>query len=66
VGAHKEVPLGAIAHFPKRGIMKELELKNLYEEKRKANDNSLSFVASHADCIMRGTSIQYGYVGGIK
>jgi hypothetical protein len=47
-------------------MMKELELKNLYEEKRKANDNSLLVVASHADCIMRGTSIQYGYVGGMK
>jgi hypothetical protein len=46
--------------------MAELELKNLYEEKRKANDNSLLFVASHADCIMRGTSIQYGYAGDAK
>ncbi|GEM_PF-4498044 len=46
--------------------MKEVALKNLYEEKRKANDNSLSFVASYADCMMQGTSIQYGYVGGMK
>lgn len=34
-----------------------LELKNLYEENRKENDNSLSFLDSHADCLIRGTSM---------
>lgn len=34
-----------------------LELKNLYDENRKENGKSLSFLDSHADCLMRGTSM---------